>query len=213
MIEVRNQSGPIRILVIDDHALLRDGIEVLIAGQPDMLLVGQGSSGRDGIAQFLKTEPDITLMDLQMPDMSGLQAISSILEHRPSAHIIVLTTYTGDGRAIRAMKLGARAYLTKNLLHKELLSTIRAVHAGRKTTSPEVAAELASHAAEEVLTEKELDVLRLIASGNANKAIAASLGVTEETIKSRIKNILAKLHANDRAHAVVIAARRGIIDL
>ncbi len=207
------ETQPIRILIIDDHPLLRDGIELLLAGQPDMQLVGQASSGREGVQRFFECDPDVTLMDLQMADMNGLEAMTAILERRPSAHIVVLTTYTGDGRALRAMKLGARAYLTKNLLHKELLSTIRAVHAGRRTASPEVAADLASHSAEEALTQRELDVLRLIASGNANRAIAAHLDVTEETIKSRVKNILAKLNANDRAHAVVIAARRGIIDL
>ncbi len=202
----------IRILVIDDHPLLRDGVDLLLAGQSDMLLVAQASSGREGVEQFFDCDPDVTLMDLQMPDVNGLDAMGAILQRAPDARIVVLTTYTGDGRALRAMKLGARAYLTKNLLHKELLSTIRAVHAGRKVASTEVAADIASHFVEEALTNKELDVLRLIAAGNGNKNIATRLGVTEDTVKSRVKNILAKLHANDRAHAAVIAVKRGIID-
>jgi DNA-binding NarL/FixJ family response regulator len=206
------QSERIRILVIDDHPLLRDGVELLLAGQSDMQLVGQASGGREGVEQFFDCNPDVTLMDLQMTGMGGLDAMGAILERTPEARIIVLTTYTGDGRALRAMKLGARAYLTKNLLHKELLSTIRAVHAGRKVASGEVAADIATHFGEEALTDKELDVLRLIAAGNANKTIAAKLGINEETVKSRVKNILGKLHANDRAHAAVIAVKRGIID-
>jgi DNA-binding NarL/FixJ family response regulator len=206
------ESARIRILIIDDHPLLRDGVELLLAGQSDMLLVGQAASGREGMEQFFDCDPDITLMDLQMPDVNGLDAMGAILQRAPEARIIVLTTYTGDGRALRAMKLGARAYLTKNLLHKELLSTIRAVHAGRKVASGEVAADIASHLGEDALTDKELDVLRLIAAGNANKNIAAKLAITEETVKSRVKNILGKLHANDRAHAAIIAMKRGIIE-
>jgi DNA-binding NarL/FixJ family response regulator len=198
-----SESCRIRILVIDDHPLLRDGIELLLAGQSDMLLVAQASSGREGVEQFFGSDPDVTLMDLQMSDMNGLDAMSAILQRTPEARVIVLTTYTGDGRALRAMKLGARGYLTKNLLHKELLSTIRAVHAGRKVASTDVAADIATHFGQDALTDKELDVLRLIASGNPNKNIAAKLGTTEETVKSRVKNILAKLHANDRAHAAI----------
>jgi DNA-binding NarL/FixJ family response regulator len=201
----------IRILVVDDHPLLRDGIAALVDGQPDMEIVDQASNGREGVEQFRKHTPDITLMDLQMPEMSGIDAIAAIRQDTPEARIIVLTTYSGDVQAVQALKAGARAYLLKGLLHKELLATIRTVHAGNKTMSPSVAADLADHSGEETLTPREIDVLRLIAAGNANKEIAAQLSVTEETVKSRVKNILMKLHANDRTHAAMIGLKRGII--
>lgn len=203
----------IRILVVDDHPLLVDGIAVLMAGQPDMELIGQASNGREGAEQFRKLAPDVTLMDLQMPEMNGVDAIVAIREEAPEARVIVLTTYSGDVQVLRALKAGARAYLLKNSLHKELLSTIRAVHAGHKTMSPSVAAEIAEHSASDALTPREVDVLRLVAAGNANKEIAAQLSTTEETVKSRVKNILAKLHANDRTHAAMIGLKRGLIDL
>ena len=205
------ERRPIRILVVDDHPLLREGIAALIDGQPDMELVSEAADGREGVEQFRKYAPDITLMDLQMPETTGMEAIIAIREQAPEARIIVLTTYSGDVQAQRALQAGARAYLLKNLLHKELLTTIRAVHAGHKTMSPAVAAELAAHAGEEALTEREMEVLRLIAAGNANKEIAAQLSITEETVKSRVKNILSKLHANDRTHAAMIGVKRGII--
>ena len=208
-----NSSVTIRILVIDDHPLLRDGIAALIAGQSDMELVAQACSGREGVEQFRIHAPDITLMDLQMPEMNGIDAIIAIRELVPDARVIVLTTYSGDVQAQRALQAGARAYLLKNLLHKELLATIRSVHAGRKTMSPSVAAELAEHSLQDALTNREVDVLRLIAAGHANKEIAAQLSVTEETVKSRVKNILMKLHANDRTHAAMIGLRRGVIEL
>jgi DNA-binding NarL/FixJ family response regulator len=209
-----NPNEPaIRILVVDDHPLLLDGIAALIAGQLDMELVGSAPNGREGIEQFRKHTPDITLMDLQMPEMNGVASIIAIRDQAPDARIIVLTTYSGDVQVLRALKAGARAYLLKNSLHKELLSTIRAVHAGQKTMSPSLAAELAEHSVNDALTPKEIDVLRLVASGHANKEIAAQLLTTEETVKSRVKNILAKLHANDRTHAAMIGLKRGIIEL
>lgn len=208
-----SEQRPIRILVVDDHPLLRDGIAALIDGQPDMELVGEAANGREGIEQFRKHAPDVTLMDLQMPETTGVEAITAIRENAPGARIIVLTTYSGDIQVLHALKAGARAYLLKNLLHKDLLETIRAVNAGRKTMSPSLAAEIAEHSGEEILTAREIDVLRLIAGGHANKEIAARLWITEETVKSRVKNILSKLHANDRAHAAVIGVKRGIIIL
>ena len=205
--------SPIRILTADDHPLFRNGIAALLATQPDMLLVAEASTGREAIQQFREHRPDITLMDLQMPEMNGVDAITLIRGEFPDARIIMLTTYAGDVQVLRAMKVGARAYLLKSLLDKELLATIRAVHAGKKTLSAEASYELAEHAADEALTAAEVDVLRLIAEGNANKEIAALLSVTEETVKGRVKNILSKLGANDRTHAAMIGVKRGIIGL
>ena len=205
--------SPIRILTVDDHPLIRVGIATLVAPESDMNVVGEASNGREGIAKFRECLPDVTLMDLQMPDMNGIDATIAIRDEFPEARIIVLTTYTGDVQVFRALKAGAQAYVTKNLVHKELLQTIRAVHAGRKTLSPEVAAEIAAYAGDEALTSREIDVLRLIAAGCANKEIAAQLSITEETVKSRVKNILLKLGANDRTHAVTIGVKRGIIEL
>jgi DNA-binding NarL/FixJ family response regulator len=205
--------SPIRILAVDDHQLIRVGIATLIAPESGMKLVGEASDGREAIARFRECRPDVTLMDLQMPEMNGIDAIIAIRDEFPEARIIVLTTYTGDAQIMRAVKAGAQAYLIKNLLHKELLQTIRAVYAGRKTMSPEVAAQVAAFAGDDVLTSREIDVLRLIARGNANKEIAAQLSITEETVKGRIKNILLKLGASDRTHAVTIGLQRGIIEL
>jgi DNA-binding NarL/FixJ family response regulator len=203
----------IRILAVDDHPLLLEGIAALVANEPDMKLVAEATDGRQAIAQFRKHHPDVTLMDLQMPDMEGVDAIMAIHSEFPEARIIVLTTYTGDVQVLRALKAGARAYLLKGLLRKELLATIRAVHAGQKRIPPEVAAQLAEYAAEDALTAREIDVLRLIAAGNSNKQIAAQLSITEETVKGHVKNILSKLRANDRTHAVTIGLKRGIIKL
>jgi DNA-binding NarL/FixJ family response regulator len=208
-----NDSPPIRILVVDDHQLIRVGIATLLLPESDMKLVGEASNGREAIAKFRECHPDVTLMDLQMPEMSGFDAIVAIRDEFPGARIIVLTTYDGDVQAQRAIKTGAQGYLLKNLLHKELLQTIRVVHAGRKAMAPEIATQVAEHTGEEGLTLKEIEVLRLIAAGNANKEIAAQLCITEETVKSRVKNILDKLGANDRTHAVTIGLKRGIIEL
>ena len=208
-----SDPSPIRILVVDDHQLIRVGIASLLVPESDMKLVGEASNGREAIAKYRECRPDVTLMDLQMPEMSGFDAIVAIRDEFPEARIIVLTTYVGDVQAQRAMKTGAQGYVLKNLLHKELLETIRAVYRGRKAMAAEVAADVAQHTGEELLTPKEIDVLRLIAAGNANKEIAAQLSVTEETIKSRVKNILDKLGANDRTHAVTIGLKRGFIEL
>ncbi len=206
-------SDVIRILSVDDHALLRGGIAALVSGQPDMMIVAECSNGREAIQQFRAHKPDVVLMDLQMPEMSGLDAIIAIRGEFPDARIIVLTTYAGDVQVLRALQAGARAYLLKNSVHKELLDTIRAVHAGKKTLSPQISYELAEHATDDGLTKAEIDVLRLIAAGNANKQIADLLSITEDTVKGRVKNILSKLGANDRTHAAVIGLKRGIIEL
>ncbi|MGO9677992.1 MAG: response regulator [Candidatus Sulfotelmatobacter sp.] len=203
----------IRILIVDDHPLLRDGIAGLIADEVDMTLVGEAAHGREAIEQFRKHHPDVMLMDLQMPKMGGLDAMHAIRGEFPEAQIIVLTTYMGDVQVMRALKAGARAYLLKNTLRTELLRTIRAVHEGSKTLSPEVSFQLAEHVAEDSLSPTEVRVLRLIADGNSNKEIAAQLSVTEDTIKGQVRSILSKLNANDRTHAAMIGVKRGIIEL
>jgi DNA-binding NarL/FixJ family response regulator len=205
------ESSAIRILLVDDHPLLRQGIVTIVTDQEDMCVVAQASNGREAIHQFRTHLPDVTLMDLQMPEMDGLDAMSAIRAEFPDARFIVLTTYTGDVQVLRALKAGARGYLLKNLLHKDLLETIRAVHGGKKALSPEASYELAEHATDDPLTPAEIEVLKLIAGGNANKQIAAQLSITEETVKGRVKNILSKLGANDRTHAAMIGLKRGII--
>jgi DNA-binding NarL/FixJ family response regulator len=210
---VSGHSSVIRILAVDDHSLLREGIAALVAGQSDMKLVAEGSNGREAIQQYRAHVPDVTLMDLLMPGMGGLDAMIAIRGEFPDARIIVLTAYAGDVQAMRALQAGARAYLLKSLVHKELLETIRAVHAGKKALSPQVSYELAEHATDDALTKGEIDVLRLIAAGNANKQIADQLSITEETVKGRVRNILSKLGANDRTHAAMIGVKRGIIEL
>jgi len=206
------ESAPIRILTVDDHPLIRQGIAGLLAVQADMKLIAEVGNGREAVQQFRVHRPDITLMDLQMPVMSGLDAISAIRAEFSEARIIVLTTYAGDVQALRALQAGARAYLLKDTLHKELLETIRAVHAGKKSLSPEVSYQLAEHSTDDTLTAAEISILRLIAEGNANKQIADRLSISEETVKGRVKNILSKLGANDRTHAAMIGLKRGIIE-
>jgi DNA-binding NarL/FixJ family response regulator len=210
---VSADGAPIRILSVDDHLLLRAGVAALLAGQPDMTLVAEASNGREAIEQYRIHRPDVTLMDLQMPEMNGVEAMIAICGEFPGARIIVLTTYAGDVQVLRALKAGARAYLLKSLVRKDLVETIRLVHAGKKRMLPEVAADLAEHATDDALSSREIEVLNMIAGGNANKEIAAQLSITEETVKGHIKNIFNKLGANDRTHAVTIGLKRGIIDL
>jgi DNA-binding NarL/FixJ family response regulator len=202
----------IRVLAVDDHEVFRGGIAALVGHQSDMTLVAEASNGQEAIQQFRTHRPDVTLMDLQMPEMNGVDAMIAIRGEFPDARVIVLTTFTGDVQVLRALKAGARAYLLKNLLHKELAETIRTVHSGKKVLSPEISFQIAEHATDEPLNAGELDVLRLIAGGNANKEIAAQLSVPEETVKGRVRSILAKLGANDRTHAAMIGLRRGIIE-
>jgi DNA-binding NarL/FixJ family response regulator len=210
---VSDKSAQIRILAVDDHALVREGIAVLLGTEPGIVLVAEASNGREAIQQFRAHRPDIALMDLQMPEMNGLDAIIAIRAEFPDAKIIVLTTYKGDVQIFRALKSGAQGYLLKNTLHKELVETIRAVHTGKKALSPEASFEIAEHATDDPLTPAEINVLRLIAAGNANKQIANQLSITEETVKGRVKNILSKLGASDRTQAAMIGLKRGIIEL
>jgi DNA-binding NarL/FixJ family response regulator len=206
-------TSPIAVLTVDDHALLREGIAALVNAESDMKLVAEATNGRDAIEMFRLHRPDVTLMDLQMPALNGIEAIIGIRSEFPNARIIVLTTYAGDIQVLRALKAGAQGYILKGHVRRELLDTIRAVHAGKKRIPPEVAAGLAEHAMEKELTSREIVVLRLIATGNANKAIAGELAIAEDTVKSHVTNILAKLGANDRTHAVTIGLKRGIIEL
>jgi len=206
-------AKPIRILTVDDHPMLREGIAAVLTGEPDMVLIAEASNGREAVEQFRAHLPDVTLMDVQMPEVNGIDAILKIREEFPDARIIVLTTYGGDAQAARAFKAGASGYLLKNMVRKELIDTIRTVHAGKKRIPPEIAMELAEHHSDDALTEREIDVLREVAAGNANKMVAQRLKVSEETVKAHMKNILSKLGANDRTHAVTIALKRGIIEI
>jgi len=206
-------GNQIRILCVDDHPVLREGIAAILASEADMVLVAEAGNGREAIEQFRIHRPDITLMDLQMPLMGGGEAILAIRKEFPDARIIVLTTYSGDVQADRAFRAGAYGYLLKNMLRKELVETIRTVHSGRRRIPPEIAVEMAEHHADDALTEREIDVLRQVASGNANKIIADHLEISEETVKAHMRKILSKLGANDRTHAVAIALKRGIIEI
>jgi DNA-binding NarL/FixJ family response regulator len=203
----------IGVLSVADASLPREGIAALVNAESDMKLVAEASNGQEAIEKFRSHRPDVTLMDLQMPVLNGIEAIIGIRSEFPNARVIVLTTYAGDVQVLRALKAGARGYILKGHVRRELLDTIRAVHAGQKRIPPEVAAELAEHAVEDELTPREIDVLRLIAAGNANKEIAAQLSIAEDTVKSHVTKILAKLGANDRTHAVTIGLKRGIIEL
>jgi DNA-binding NarL/FixJ family response regulator len=205
--------GPIRVLTVDDHVLIREGIAALIANQKDMSLVGEASNGSEAVEQFRLHRPDVTLMDLQMPEMNGIDALIAIRSEFSDARIIVLTTYAGDALCKRAMKAGAQAYILKGNVRKDLLDTIRAIRAGKKFIHAEVAAELATHAADDALSEREIEVLSLIAAGNSNKLVADQLAISEDTVKGHVKNILSKLGVNDRTHAVTAALKRGIIEL
>lgn len=202
----------IRVLVVDDHPLVREGIARQIELESDMTLVAEASNGREAIQQFREHRPDITLMDLQMPEMGGLDALIAIRNEFPDARILVLTTYKGDVQIMRALQAGARGYLLKNSLNEELMGAIRAVHGGRKALSAEASVEIAEHATDDPLTPAELRVLRLIAEGKANKEIAAQLSVSEETVKGQVRNILSKLGANDRTHAAMIGVARGMVE-
>jgi DNA-binding NarL/FixJ family response regulator len=206
-------ARPIKVLAVDDHPLLREGIAAALADQVDMTLVAEAADARTGIEQFRRTRPDVTLMDLQLPDMNGIEAVRIIRAEFPDARIVVLTTYQGDVQVSNALRQGACGFLLKDTLRKELRDAIRAVHAGRRVIPPDVAINLAEHVADEMLSVRELEVLRTAACGNANKGIAAELGITEDTVKAHMKSILAKLGANDRTHAVVIAVKRGIIEI
>jgi len=202
----------IRILAVDDHPLLREGIAAVLQGEPDMVLIGEATSGEEAVRSYQLHRPDVTLMDLQMPGIGGIEAITAIRSEFPNARFIVLTTYQGDVQALRALKAGASGYLLKSMLRKDLLDTIRLVDAGKRRIPPEIAAELADHVADDSLSERELDVLRRVAQGNSNKVIAGQLAISEATVKGHMKSILSKLGANDRTHAVTIALKRGFID-
>jgi DNA-binding NarL/FixJ family response regulator len=210
--EQNTVTKKIKVLAVDDHPLLREGIAAVINGEPDIELAAQATSGQEAIELFRVHRPDVTLMDLQMPEMNGIEAITAIRSEFPNARFIVLTTYQGDVQALRALKAGAAGYLLKNMLRKELLDTIRIVYSGKRRIPPEIAAELADHVTEDALTDREVEVLKLVATGHSNKVIASRINVSEATVKGHLKNILSKLGANDRTHAVTIATKRGFLD-
>ena len=203
----------IRVLVVDDHPVLRDGVAAILENQTDMTMVGEARDGGEAIERFRALRPDVTLMDLQMPGMNGVDAITAIRSEYPGARIIVLTTYAGDVQAVRALKAGATGYLLKSSLRTELIDAIHDVHRGQRHVHRDIADEIALHVVDEALTEREIAVLRLVSVGKANKQVASALGLSEETIKGHLKSIFSKLDVADRTHAVTVAARRGIIEL
>jgi DNA-binding NarL/FixJ family response regulator len=205
-------SRPIRVMVVDDHPLFREGLAALLQDEADVTLVGEAADGSEAIVRFRTLRPDVTLMDLQMPGLSGIEAIQLIRREFPEARVVVLTTYSRDVQVLRALQAGAAGYLVKSALRKDLLNTIRTVHGGGKNVSAEVAAELARHVLDEPLSQREVDILQRVATGTSNKEIAAALALTEATVKSHMKSVMAKLGANDRTHAVMIAIKRGFID-
>ena len=207
-----SDTHPIRILTVDDHPLLREGIAAMLGGEADIEVVAEAANGTEAIEKFRALRPDVTLMDIQMPVVNGLDAIVEIRKHFPDARIIVLTTYSGDAQVAKAFNAGAFGYLLKNTLRKELVETIRSVHAGQRRIPPEIAVGMAEHYADDQLTAREIDILKQVAAGNANKMVADTLHISEETVKSHMRSILSKLGANDRTHAVTIAIKRGIID-
>ena len=204
---------PIRVLVVDDHPMLREGVMAVIEAQVGFQIAGEATNGAEAVEAYRKLKPDVTLMDLQMPGMSGTEAIEAIRSEFPDARIIVLTTYAGDVQALRALKAGAAGYLLKSALRKDLIDTIRKIHSGRKHIPPEIAEQIAFHAADESLSDRETGILRLVSAGKANKEIARHLLISEETVKAHLKNIFAKLGVTDRTEAVITAARRGIIEI
>jgi DNA-binding NarL/FixJ family response regulator len=206
-------SSPIRIFSVDDHPLLREGIAALVNNQPDMVVIGDAANGAEALQLFKQLQPDVTLLDLRLPDMSGIDILIAIRTEFPDARIIMLTTFEGDVEIHRALQAGARGYLLKNMPPSELLDVIRQVHAGKKRIPPAIASQLAEHVSDETLTEREIQVLREVASGNKNRDIANRLFISEETVKVHIKHIMEKLGAADRTQAVTIGVRRGIIQL
>lgn len=206
-------NAKIKVLTVDDHPMLREGVVARIQHQEDMTIVGEAENGEQALESFRALRPDVTLMDLQMPGGGGLAAIKAIRREFPDAKIIVLTTYDGDGHAMAALKAGASGYLLKTSLRKDLLDTIRAVSSGQHRVEPKVAQEILAHAAEEPLSDREVNVLRLVSEGKANKEIGRALSLSEDTVKAYLKSIFSKLNVNDRTHAVTIAARRGIIEI
>jgi DNA-binding NarL/FixJ family response regulator len=206
-------SKPIRVMVVDDHPILRKGVGVLLSGEPDMELIAQAGDGQRALREFRAQRPDVTLIDVRLPDMNGLDLIGTIRREFPDAKLIVLTSHAGDAQVLRALKAGARGYLAKNALYDELSQAIRAVHAGKRSLSREVVFEMAEHVTDDPLSETEIRILRLIADGKANKEIAAQLNVSEPTVKAQVRSILSKLGVEDRTHAALVAVRRGFIDL